>query len=119
MFDKYLKREKPRIYLAVLVVAPHSTVQKYFGQVGLVQAEELEMGIRQSLREVFAFPVALDIKEPADTDLGMEVIVPSFQSGLLTGIWLNDIGFPLFWRPKVTVSLRLYYLKSGKTKATF
>ena len=31
----------------------------------------------------------------------------------------RGIGLPVFWRPKVMVACRLYYLKSQKTKSTF
>ncbi len=32
---------------------------------------------------------------------------------------LGDIGFPLFWRPKIEIRSRLYNLKTDKTKMTF
>jgi hypothetical protein len=45
---------------------------------------------------------------------------------LAGGVWnlsLGDAGipifFPFFWRPKITVTCRLYYLQSQKTKRAF
>lgn len=119
MFEKLLKRKKPSVYLGTLAVAPRSDVKRNIDQWGLFQNEDLDTGMRQSLKEIFLLPSAGDVKAPTSTDLGLDVIVPKFQSGNFMDCALGDIGFPLMWRPNVTVSSRLYYLKSEKTLATF
>ena len=119
MFKKLLKREKHRVYLGALVVFPRTDIKRHFELLGYFQTEDLYMELTQTLKEIFFLPPSQNIKEPSDTDLGLDVIVSEFQSGVAVVISLGDIGFPLFWRPKVTVSSRLYYLKSEKTKAIF
>lgn len=119
MFKKLFKPKKPRVYLGILAVALRADFKKNSDQWGLLKSEDLDTGMQQSLKEIFSLPSAQDTNEPTDTDLVLDVIVPKFQSGDFLDISLGDIAFPVFWRPVITVSSRLYYLKSGKTKATF
>jgi hypothetical protein len=119
VFDKLLKREKPRVYLGTLAVTPRSDIKRHFDQQGLPQNEDLDTRMRQSLKDLFSLPSAQDVKEPTNTDLGLDIIVSKFQSGDALVISLGEVYFPLLWRPNVTLSSRLYYLKSEKTKATF
>jgi hypothetical protein len=114
MFRKIFKREKPRVYLGALAIAPRTDIKRHFE----FDTKDVENGIRQSLKEIFALPSAQHVKEPSSTDLGLDVIVTKFQSGICEQILLGDFWLPLFWRPSVTVSSRLYLLKSERTKAT-
>jgi hypothetical protein len=75
--------------------------------------------LRATLEEIFALPPASEVMAPASTDLGLDVLIPSFQSGDYWDVSLGSIDVPVFWRPKVTVVCRLYNLKSQKTKRTF
>jgi len=68
-------------------------------------------------------PPASEVHAPLPTDLGLDVFIPSFQAGGVWNLSLGDSGipilFPFFWRPKITVTCRLYYLQSQKTKRAF
>ena len=81
--------------------------------------ESFDDALRAALEGIFTLPPASEVTAPNSTDLGLDVLIPSFQSGDYWGLSLGDIGVPIFWRPKVTVVCRLYYLKSQKTKRTF
>lgn len=114
MFTKIFRREKPRVYLGALVVAPRTDFKRHFE----LETEDVERGIRQSLTEIFTLPSAQHVKEPSSTDLGLDVIVTKFQLGFCDQVSLGDFWLLLFWRPSVTVSSRLFLLKSERTKAT-
>ena len=88
-------------------------------QKGVLQTEDLDTEMRRSLIGVFSLPSAQDVQNPRNSDLGIDVIVPKFQSGDAWDLSLGEFDIPLWWRPRITVSSRLYYLKTGKTKATF
>ena len=119
MLDRFLKREKPRVFLGTLAVVPRKDMKRYVDQWGMFRKERFDDDLRTTLEGIFALPPASEVTAPNSTDLGLDVLVPSFQSGDYLDLWLGDMGLPIFWRPKVTVVCRLYYLKSQETKRTF
>ena len=100
-------------------MAPRADIKKHLDQWGMFKNEDLDSDLGQSLKEIFYLPSACEVDEPKNNDLVLDVVVPKFQSGDAWDLSLGEFGIPLMWRPKVTVSSRLYYLKSDKTKATF
>lgn len=119
MFGHFLKREKPRVFLGTLAVVPRKDLKRYLDQWGLFRNEEMDAPLRATLQEIFSLPLASEVPVPLPTDLGLDVLIPTFQSGDFWDVSLGDIGFPVFWRPRVTVVCRLYYLKSKKVKRTY
>ena len=119
MLNRIFKKEKPRVYLSTLAVAPRTDIKKHMDEWAPFKHEDLDTGLRQSLKEIFSLPAAQEVKEPKESDLGLDVVIPKFQSGDAWDLTLGDFGVPLLWRPKVTVSSRLFNLKSNKTTATF
>jgi len=113
------KKEKPRVYLGNLAVAPRTDIKKDFDQWGLLKTKDLDTEIRKSLKDIFVLPSIHEIKEPKNNDLGLDIIIPKFQAGDSLNMSLGDIDIPFMWRPKITVSSRLYNLKTEKTKAIF
>jgi hypothetical protein len=107
----------------MLVVVPRAGIKPHFDQWGTFQREELETPLRTTLQEIFSLPPASEVRDPLPTDLGLDVFIPSFQSGDFLNVSLGDIGIPVFWiflwRPKVTVTCRLYSLQTRQTKATY
>jgi hypothetical protein len=118
----FRKREKPRVFLGTLVVVPRADIKRHFDQRTLSH-EELETPLQANLREIFSLPSASEVSDPLPTDLGLDVFIPSFQSGEALAFSLADLGVPVFWiflwRPKVTVTCRLYSLKSQETKYVY
>jgi hypothetical protein len=116
------KREKPRVFLGELIVVPRADFKRHSDQWGLWHYEELEKPLQTTLREIFSLSPASEVSDPLATDLGLDVFIPSFQSGDASSISL-DLGIPVFWiflwRPKVTVTCRLYSLQSGETKYVY
>ena len=107
------------MYLGTLAVVPRSDFKRHIDQWGYRNPEEPDTRVRQMLEEIFTLPLAADIDTPGDNDLVLDVIIPKFQLGELLPVQAGRYWFPLIWRPQVTVSSRLYYLKTGKTMATF
>jgi hypothetical protein len=114
VFGWFRKREKPRIFLGELVVVPRA------GFKAELEDEGLDTSIRDALLEIFALPPLGGRSAPLPSDLGLDVYIPSFQGGGALGANLTDLGIPVFflffWRPKVTVTCRLYHLQSRRTK---
>lgn len=102
-----------------LAVAPRADIKRHLDQWGMFKNEALDSSLRENLKEIFSLPSANEVNEPKSNDLVLDVIVLRYQSGDAWDLSLGDFGIPLMWRPKVTVSSRLYYLKSEKTKVTF
>lgn len=117
MLGRYFKKEKPRVFLGVLAVAPRTDLKRHLDEKGLFEDANLDAALRQSLREIFTFAPANSVTDPLTTDLVLDVVIPKFQSGYAWDVSLGEIGFPIFWRPKVTVASRLYFLTTQKTKA--
>lgn len=118
MFSKLWRKEKPRVYLGKVVVAPRSEAKK-IDQWGLFKSEDLEDGIRRKLDEVFSLPQINSRQDFKKNDLALDVIILNIQGGELDGVGLVEITLPIFWRPKIEIAARLYYADSGKTHTTF
>ena len=112
----FKKDNSPRIFLGNLSVVPRIGFKSSSEQWSLFNRspEDFDEKISKSLEEIFTFPLAESISDPSSSDLVIDVMVPDFQGGEFL---LDDI--PLFWRPKVKVASRLYYLKSKKVKKKF
>ena len=119
MFKLFQKKEKPRVFLGTLTVLPRSDIKRHLENWGVLNDDDMDAGLKKNLKEIFTLPLAKEVENPATNDLVVDVVIPKFQSGELWDLTLDGVGIPLFWRPKVTVSSRLYYLKTKKTKSTF
>lgn len=115
---KFVSRRKSRVFLGALSVVPRTDMKRHLDEWGLVRKVELDSSLRASVQEIFSLPPACGETNPMTSDLGLEVFITSFQSGDFRVIDLGEIGFPVLWRPKVTVVGRLYFLKSLETKCT-
>jgi len=114
MFNKFLKKEKPRVFLGTLSVVPRTDFKK-IDEWGIFHREDIDTEFRHSLKEIFSLPPASDVNVPLKSDLVLDVVISQFQSG---GAWNIDI-VPVFWRPKILIKSRLYSLKTKKTKSVF
>ena len=115
----FKRKEKPRVFLGVLAVAPRTDLKRHLDEKGLFEDANFDTALRQSLTEIFSLAPAQSVSSPLSSDLVLDVVIPKFQSGDAGVVSLEEIGFPIFWRPKVTVASRLYSLTTQKTKATF
>jgi hypothetical protein len=119
VLGRFFKKEKPRIFLGVLAVAPRRDLKRHLDEWGMFGNADLDSALRESLTEIFSLAPMQSVDSPLSTDLVLDVVIPEFQSGDAWDVSMGDIGLPIFWRPKVTVASRLYYLKTKKTWATF
>ena len=119
MLDRLFRKERSRVFLGSITVAPRTDLKRFLDEPGWFGDSKLDVGLRNSLEELFALPPAADVEHPEDKDLGVDILVTNFQMGEAFFIGLGRYGMPVFWRPKVTVSSRLFYLRSGETKAAF
>ncbi|AJQ94866.1 hypothetical protein [Gynuella sunshinyii] len=119
MFKNLFRKEKPRVFLGNLAVVPRTGIKKHFDQWGAFESTDLDSSLSMNLKSIFSLPLASEVDSPRKTDLVIDVVVTKFQAGEALGCTAGDFGFPVMWRPKVSVSSRLYYLVSGATKSTF
>lgn len=118
MLNRFRRKKKYSLYLGVLAVAPRSDLKRNFDELSLWGREDLDLSLQKQLVEVFDLPLASTLNQPTELDLGLDVIVPKFQLGDMLDVSLGDIGFSLFWRPKVEVVARIYRLDTGATLHT-
>lgn len=119
MFGKLFRKKKPRVFLGVLAVTPRTDLKRHFDEQGMFEHANLDSALRQSLTEIFSFAPVHTVEAPLATDLVLDIVISKFQSGDVVGVSLGEFGFPIFWRPKITVASRLYSLTTQKTKTTF
>jgi len=115
---RFFKKEKPRVFLGTLAVVPRTDFKKV-DEWGIFKSEDFDSHLRDRLMEVFSLPPYKDAENPKSSDLVLDVIIPNYQSGDYLDVDLGFFGVPLFWRPKVEIKSRLYYLTTNKTKKVF
>jgi hypothetical protein len=118
VLKRFFKKEKAMVYLGCVAVAPRSDIKRHLDQWAFYGREDLDSSLRLFLEEIFDLPSAKDVENPTKTDLGLDIVVPKFQSGDIWDVSLGDIGFPVAWRPKIEIGSRLYSLATGKTVHT-
>ena len=119
MFRKYLTKKKSRVFLGTLAVAPRTDIKQYLEDWTWQPQGNLSAHLQSSLEQIFTLPLVSDAVKPRKHDFALDVIVQKYQSGDFLSAYIDEYTFPVFWRPKVTVSGRLYYIKSKKVKWTY
>ena len=124
---KLFRRERPRIFLGALAVAPRSDFKRYFEYTrthgpfdleGWLNPKDIDTELRTALTDLFALPPVSCRETPRDSDLALDVIIPEFQAGQFLPINAGPVLVPIMWRPKVKVGARLYVIDTGETRST-
>lgn len=116
---RWWRKHKPRVFLGAISVYERTDLKRHLEQEGLGESEPLDEALHRTLTEIFSLSPAASVEDPSSTDLALDVWIPKFQSGEMVYVDLFDTSITLLWRPKVTVSSRLYFMTTRKTKATF
>ena len=119
MLRKYLTKKKPRVFLGKLAVAPRTDIKRHLEDWTWQPQSNLGAGLQSSLEQIFTLPLVDDAVRPSKHDFALDVIVQNYQSGDFLSAFAGEYAFPVFWRPKVTVNGRLYYIKSKKVISTY
>ncbi|MEI8608891.1 hypothetical protein P4S70_07570 [Enterovibrio sp. Hal110] len=112
---KFFKKEKPRVYLDSIFVVPRGELTSSDEWGFLASAESFEESIRAELGEIFNLPHISTASEVTRRDLGLQVAVVGYRGGELVDAGLHPISVPIFWKPKIEIHSRLFYLDSQKT----
>ncbi len=118
MFSILKKKEKPKLFLGAIAVVPRNEFMKV-DEWGILKGESLEDSIKVKLENLFSLPHISEKENVNDQDLALEIIVSKLQGGEFTSFQTPPIDIPIFWRPKVQIKARLFYINSKKTKSTF
>jgi hypothetical protein len=118
VFKRIFKKEKPRLWLGTVAVAPRNDLGRHLDEWSIFGRSDLDSSIRKTLENIFDLPSATNAEKPDSNDYALDIVVPKFQSGDAWGVSLGDIGFPLVWRPKLEIGSRLINLETGKTVYT-
>ena len=119
MLRKYLSKNKPRVYLGNLVVAPRTDIKRHLEDWTWQPQENLGAHLKGSLENIFTLPLVSEEEEPTKQDYALDVIVEKYQTGDFFTAYGGEFFLPLLWRPKVTVCGRMYNLKTKKMKFTY
>ena len=77
-----------------------------------------DAALKSHLQEVLSLPKAPPKQQASPDDCAIDVFVAKHQGGEAWDLTAGDLGLPLFWRPSVEVSSRLYALQSNKDITT-
>ena len=124
---KLFRKERPRIFLGTLAVAPRGDFKRFFEYTrthgpfdieGWLGANDLDTELRTALTELFSLPPISSRETPRESDLALDVIIPEFQAGQFLPLDAGPVMIPIMWRPKVKVGGRLYVIDTGETRWT-
>lgn len=118
MLSRLFRKEKPRIFLGILAVAPRSDFKQLIEDWDTLGQVDFDDQLRRELREIFTFRSLDDREEARKTDLALDIIVSDYRRG---GAIVLERPFEFFWlwRPAITMSARLYDPCTGKSRRTF
>jgi hypothetical protein len=118
MFSNLFKKKRERVYIDSLVVAPRDEISK-IDEWGIFESIDLEGSARERLVEIFQLHHISERIGVEKNDLALDVVVINLQGGEFGGVHATGFFLPLFWRPKVQIRSRLYFIESNKNKASF
>lgn len=101
-----------------LVVAPQNKFRST-DMYALPKDDDYEQRVRSSFEEVVSLPKISERSDPKRSDLGLEIIVVGLRGGMLASLEAGEFFFPIFWRPRVHIKVRLSNLESGATVDSF
>lgn len=119
MLAKLFKKTPPRIFLGNVAVVPRTDLKRYFDCYFNWDVPSAESFFTTKIRETLPLEPAQASNDPRKNDLALDIMVTKFQLGYADFLRLGYFDLPLIWRSKITVTGRLYYLGSEKTKAAF
>jgi hypothetical protein len=119
MLRRLLRREPRRLFVGELGVAPRRDLLRRLEDGLFVEPMDLEWALLAELRGMLAVPPASDVADPGPADLACDIALQRLRRGQYMDVALWTDSVPVFWRPQVRLAVRLYELRSKKTKATF
>ncbi|WP_305374801.1 hypothetical protein [Photobacterium leiognathi] len=118
MFDRWLKKEKPNIYLGNLAVTSEDYLAK-IENVWRIGEPLLEDHLRAKLKDIFCLdPIPLH-RDIQSSDLGLDVVIVTVRGGEMGSLGIDSVLIPVIWRPRIKLVSRLYNLKTDQTMKSF
>ncbi len=82
MLKKLFRKEKPRIFLGNLAVAPRTGIKKHFDQWGAFESADLDSSLSMNLKSIFSLPLASEINRVRVFDVVSEPLIPNHDEQL-------------------------------------
>lgn len=83
------------------------------------ELENLDATLRDRLAELITLPHISTVREAEADDLAIDIVVPKYGTGDWGHASIGDIGFPLFWRPRIKIAARIFEVHTDKTVSTY
>ena len=106
-----------KLYVGELAVQPRKDFLRHL-EGGAFNGAVLDEALEQRLIEIFPYPRASAVLQPQGNDVAVDVVVEGYSRGGSGELSAPSFYLPFLWRPKVRIGARLYYLKSGKKRAS-
>ena len=118
MLRGLIKRKPARLLLGSLSIGSGNLTRQLESLAG-TPAQALDRALLISLSDLLPFPKAAVVDKPLATDMAVDVALQDHQSGSAADFSIGGVGLPLYWRPRIRLTARLYHLQSRQPKATF
>lgn len=107
------------MYLDSIHVASRGDIETCDEWSWFKKSESFEDGIKYAMEDIFKLPHISTESDIRKNDLGLQVAIVNYQGGDFDTVSLSSLVIPFFWRPKIEIRSRLYYLKSQNTFSEF
>lgn len=107
MVNRVFRSEPVRLHLGTLSRVPRQDLERHAADGG--GGSPLDAALHRVLVDLFALPPAAEAVEPREDDLAVDVAIVDDSRG-------GTEPMPRLWRPEVTLSARLYSLRSGAAR---
>jgi hypothetical protein len=113
----FFRKTKHSLYVGSLSVQPRTDFLRHL-EGSVFGGANLDSALQQQLLDVFAMPRAIEVLNPQESDLAVDVVVENYSRGGSGEVSTTSLYLPLLWRPKVRIGARIYYIRTGKHRAS-
>jgi hypothetical protein len=118
MLLRIFRRQPRRLFLGDVAALGRDTVRRGLERLASDVPASLDRALLVELIDSCPWPPVRDAGLPGPTDLAVDFDLVTYRHGISTLVSFDSVTIPLFWRPKVTLTARLYYLQSRQPLRT-
>lgn len=103
---------KKRVFLGAVAVVPRADLKRHIERP--FEGTSSDTALQSHLEAMFQLPAPPPPSQISARDYAIDVFVAKHQIGEAFEFSFSEYGFPLFWRPTIEVSSRVYSLHNSK-----